>query len=70
MLKDNLTNVEQHIKEACERSGRSLSEVCLVAVSKTKPKEMLMEVYDCVSGSLERIMFRKWWTRWSLFLRI
>ncbi len=47
MLKDNLTNVEQHIKEACERSGRSLSEVCLVAVSKTKPKEMLMEVYDC-----------------------
>lgn len=47
MLKDNLTNVEQHIKEACERSGRSISEVCLVAVSKTKPKEMLMEVYDC-----------------------
>ena len=47
MLKDNLTNVEQHIKEACERSGRSLSAVCLVAVSKTKPKEMLMEVYDC-----------------------
>ena len=47
MLKNNLTNVEQHIKEACERSGRSLSEVCLVAVSKTKPKEMLMEVYDC-----------------------
>ena len=47
MLKDNLTNVEQHIKEACERSGRSLSEVCLGAVSKTKPKEMLMEVYDC-----------------------
>lgn len=47
MLKDNLTNVEQHIKDACERSGRSLSEVCLVAVSKTKPKEMLMEVYDC-----------------------
>ena len=47
MLKDNLIEVEEHIKKACEKSGRNPEDVCLVAVSKTKPKDMLMEVYDC-----------------------
>ena len=47
MLKDNLIEVEGHIKKACEKSGRNPEDVCLVAVSKTKPEEMLMEVYDC-----------------------
>ena len=45
MLKDNLIEVEEHIKKACEKSGRNPEDVCLVAVSKTKPKDMLMEVY-------------------------
>ena len=43
MLKDNLIEVEEHIKKACEKSGRNPEDVCLVAVSKTKPKDMLME---------------------------
>ena len=47
MLKDNLIEVEEYIKKACEKSGRNPEDVCLVAVSKTKPKDMLMEVYDC-----------------------
>ena len=47
MLKDNLIEVEEHIKKACEKSGRNPEDVCLVAVSKTRPKDMLMEVYDC-----------------------
>ena len=47
MLKDNLIEVEEHIKKACEKSGRNPEDVCLVAVSKTKPKDMLMDVYDC-----------------------
>ena len=47
MLKDNLIEVKEHIKKACEKSGRNPEDVCLVAVSKTKPEEMLMEVYDC-----------------------
>ena len=47
MLKDNLIEVKEHIKKACEKSGRNPEDVCLVAVSKTKPKDMLMEVYDC-----------------------
>ena len=40
MLKDNLIEVEEHIKKACEKSGRNPEDVCLVAVSKTKPKDM------------------------------
>lgn len=47
MLKDNLELVSERIKNACERAGRDTKDVCLVAVSKTKPNEMLMQVYDC-----------------------
>lgn len=46
MLKENYEIVEQNIIKACERSGRDRSEVTLIAVSKTKPVEMLQEVYD------------------------
>lgn len=46
MLKENLAAVEQRIAEACARAGRSRDEVTLIAVSKTKPVEMLSEVYD------------------------
>ena len=47
MVKENLSIVEQNIQKACARSGRDRSEVQLIAVSKTKPVEMLMEAYDC-----------------------
>jgi len=47
MLKDNLKNVEENIKAACERAGRKREEVTLIAVSKTKPVSMLQEIYDC-----------------------
>ena len=47
MLKDNLSFFQENIAKACERSGRDVSEVCLIAVSKTKPKDMLMEIYNC-----------------------
>lgn len=46
MLKENLAQVEENIKKACDRAGRDRSEVTLIAVSKTKPVEMLQEVYD------------------------
>ena len=47
MVKENLSIVEQNIQKACARSGRDRSEVQLIAVSKTKPVEMLKEAYDC-----------------------
>lgn len=46
MLKENLTKVEENIKKACDKAGRKRSEVTLIAVSKTKPVEMLQEIYD------------------------
>lgn len=46
MLKKNLEQVEKKIQDACKRAGRDRREVTLIAVSKTKPIEMLQEVYD------------------------
>lgn len=45
MLKENLAIIEKNITEACARAGRARDEVTLIAVSKTKPVEMLEEVY-------------------------
>ncbi|MCI5857469.1 MAG: YggS family pyridoxal phosphate-dependent enzyme [Agathobacter sp.] len=47
MLKENLAQVEANIQKACEKSGRTRQEVTLIAVSKTKPVEMLQTIYDC-----------------------
>lgn len=46
MLKQNFDEVEARIQAACRRAGRKREEVTLIAVSKTKPVEMLKEAYD------------------------
>lgn len=46
MIRENMEAVETKIAEACERAGRDRGKVTLIAVSKTKPLEMLMEAYD------------------------
>ena len=46
MIKENLDVVREKISEAVKKSGRAEDEVCLIAVSKTKPVEMLMEAYE------------------------
>lgn len=46
MLKDNYDEVESRISAACQRAGRAREEVTLIAVSKTKPVEMIQEIYD------------------------
>lgn len=45
-LENNLKQVEENVCRACERAGRDRSEVTLIAVSKTKPMDMLQTVYD------------------------
>lgn len=45
-IKENIKAVEEIIATECEKSGRERSEVTLIAVSKTKPIEMLQEAYD------------------------
>lgn len=45
-VKNNLDQVSQNIKHACENSGRATDSVTLIAVSKTKPIELLKEAYE------------------------
>lgn len=47
MIRENLKTVESKIQAACRKCGRNRAEVRLIAVSKTKPVEMLLEAYDC-----------------------
>ncbi|MEF9953874.1 MAG: YggS family pyridoxal phosphate-dependent enzyme [Clostridium sp.] len=51
MIRENIELTRAHIKKACERSGRPVTDVTLIAVTKTKPIEMLQEAYD--AGSRE-----------------
>lgn len=43
MVTENLQVVEAKIQKACERAGRDRKDVTLIAVSKTKPVEMMQE---------------------------
>jgi hypothetical protein len=44
-ISENLAEVQRRIRKACERSGRSVDDVTLIAVSKTKPLEDLQTAY-------------------------
>ena len=46
MVAENLAQVQKNIKESCRKINRDPEEVMLIAVSKTKPVEMLKEAYD------------------------
>lgn len=45
-IKDNLAKVEQQIKHACQNSHRDCDEVTLLAVSKTKPIDLIDQAYQ------------------------
>lgn len=44
MLKENYDMVAEKVRGACERSGRNPEEVTIIAVSKTKPLEYVVEL--------------------------
>ena len=46
MVKENLMEVEARVQAACKRAGRSRDEVLLIAVSKTKPVELIREIME------------------------
>ena len=46
MVAENLAQVRKNINESCNKNNRDPNEVTLIAVSKTKPVEMLKEAYD------------------------
>ena len=45
MVTENLQRIEERVLSACTRAGRARDEVTLIAVSKTKPVDMLEEAY-------------------------
>lgn len=47
LIKKNLEEVRANIRSACERAGRDPESVTLIAVSKTKPVEMVQEAESC-----------------------
>ncbi len=46
MVAENIKEVRKRIDEACKRVGRNPCEVTLIAVSKTKPAEMIQEAVN------------------------
>ena len=47
MLRDNLNEVLKRIHDSAIKANRDPSDITLIAVSKTKPIQMISEVYDC-----------------------
>ncbi|MGO1369527.1 YggS family pyridoxal phosphate-dependent enzyme [Senegalia sp. (in: firmicutes)] len=45
-IESNIQEIEEKIKKACERSNRNREEVKLIAVTKTKPVEVIEEAID------------------------
>ena len=46
MIRENMEAVNKRIEKACLTAGRNREAVTLIAVSKTKPIELLREAYD------------------------
>lgn len=46
MVQENLKYVNKKIEESCKKAKRSERQVTLIAVSKTKPIDLIMEAYD------------------------
>ena len=46
MLKENLKEVQSNIDHVCEEKQIPKENITLIAVSKTKPIDMLQEIYD------------------------
>ncbi len=51
LIQNNLAIVQENIARACARAGRSVQDVTLIAVSKTKPVSMIEEAI--ASGMME-----------------
>lgn len=45
-IKNNLAAIKLQITQACELANRSIDEVCLLAVSKTKSADLIQQAYD------------------------
>lgn len=46
MIREQIENVKENIRQACKKAGRNYDEVTLIAVSKTKPVSAIWEAYN------------------------
>ncbi|WP_461811538.1 YggS family pyridoxal phosphate-dependent enzyme [Faecalimonas sp.] len=46
MLKDNLDYVMKQVKKSCDEKSLNIEDITVIAVSKTKPVEMIEELYN------------------------
>lgn len=51
-ISENLKNVSERIEKACKKAGRDVSEITLLAVTKTVPAERIKEIMDLGVTSL------------------
>ncbi len=65
-IREHLQEIRIQMEESCRKAGRDPKEVTLIAVSKTKPVDMLQEAYQQERDSLGKIRSRNCWER---FLR-
>lgn len=47
MIKKNLHNIQEQIQKSAHKAGRKSEDIQLVAVSKTRPVEDLLEAFNC-----------------------
>jgi len=52
MIRENLEEIRKKVNAACQRSGRNISEITLIAVSKTFSPEKIREVVDSGIGDI------------------
>ncbi len=62
---ENIQNVRAKIAAAAEKSGRTAEDVLLLAVSKTKPVELIGEAVQAGCLSLAKTRCRKSWKNMS-----
>ncbi len=46
-VKDNIDSIKSRIKDACERSGRSIDEITIVGVTKTFEADKILQAVEC-----------------------
>lgn len=47
MIAENFNSVTESVKKSCHKVNRPFEDITLIAVSKTKPVQLLMEAYEC-----------------------
>lgn len=66
-LEERIAIVNEHIKKACHRSGRSLSEVKLIAVTKMAAVEKMKEALNCGLCSFGENRVQDFLNKYELF---